>query len=169
MPLYHMLICKELEIEETVLVATPAGLDPVGSVKLDLLDWIDELQALEEVAGTLLCSELLKSIVIVVGIPGLIIILLILKAGWHLLKLVRLVSTKRAVLACSLDLLLIKPCGQAREVKGVRAGKLDLTRSRSDCVETDRAVHFVCASCDTYCMLKPKSILYNMIKKPLEL
>jgi len=33
-------------------------------------------------------------------------------------------------------------------VKGVRAGKLDLARCRRDCVETDRALHFV--SCGAF-------------------
>ena len=92
-----------------------------------------------------------------------------MKASWHLLKVIGLVTAQRAVLARPLGLLLVKPGGQAREVKGVGAGKFDLTCSSSDCVKTDRAVHFVCASCDTYFYGIPKSILYNMIKKLLEL
>jgi len=103
-----MLICKKLDVEKAVLIATPASLDLVGSVELDLLYGIDELQALEEVAGTLLGSEMLRPRLIILGIPGLVIII-ILKASWHLLKFVRLMTAQGAVFAGPLELLLVKP------------------------------------------------------------
>jgi hypothetical protein len=49
--------------------------------------------------------------------------------------------TERAVLAAALDVLLVEPGGQTREVKWVATRKLNLASLRSDCVETDRALH----------------------------